>query len=553
MSNHYHKHVLATTIPQALQRTGPNLSLKLLLFGLALLMIARLALQLLLYRAGFISLTADEFGRTMAAASWALSPYLALRGTWLPFQMYLIGTLLRVWWDLLTVPRLVTTFFGLASILLSYLLAWQLFKNPLTAWVSAILATFSHLAVWLSATPLTEMPFTALIQAGLLFFIRFLQGKKPADLYWCTIWLFLAGGFRLEAWVIAAILSIFLAVRWLKLLYRAIKDRQPAQKTEALRWFFHFALAGCFLWIFPLFWIANDYHITGAPLRFAQEISSWKASHYGLAQDYRSYLSALFQIDAAAVLLVPITWIVFTWTGLRSRPVDLPLLAYILLTAGSFAGYMLLNQGRIENPGNQLRYLAPFVFFSYPLIAALSVHLLGLIGKPLLRDILLAASLLVFVLLQVRATFAISNDLAAPGLAVGKYLRTLRDSQPSLQGRPVLLELIRWQFLAVETGANDATHIFYDRPLTYSDPLPPSLLAEQNREQLLACILKKHISFLIIQSPEIKAFVQERLGLAPQAEINGYGFYPIPNGWPDQKPAGAQPCRLEFGAERQSR
>ena len=54
-----------------------------LFVGLLLsLILFRIVIQIGLYRAGFQSLTADEFSRAVISADWARSPYLIAHGVW---------------------------------------------------------------------------------------------------------------------------------------------------------------------------------------------------------------------------------------------------------------------------------------------------------------------------------------------------------------------------------------------------------------------------------------------------------------------------------------
>jgi hypothetical protein len=96
---------------------------------LGVLLLLRLVIQALLYARGFESMTADEFGRTVLAARWAEHPYLLWgEGPWLPLFMYMHGLALKLVWELLWAPRLITILFGLASIVLVYSVM-ELFEN----------------------------------------------------------------------------------------------------------------------------------------------------------------------------------------------------------------------------------------------------------------------------------------------------------------------------------------------------------------------------------------------------------------------------------------
>src|SRR5262245_39883947 len=111
-----------------LTRTAPQIGQK-PLWACVFLIALREVLQVALYQAGFLALTADEFGRTILAARWSKAPYLAWYGPWLPFHMYFFGLALRLAPDLLWTPRLIVIMFGALSICCMYILAAHLFQN----------------------------------------------------------------------------------------------------------------------------------------------------------------------------------------------------------------------------------------------------------------------------------------------------------------------------------------------------------------------------------------------------------------------------------------
>ena len=120
-----------------------------------LLVCSRLLIHLLLYRAGFVTFTADAFGRMMVAARWAQQPFVVSDGAWLPLHTYLFGTALRLWWDVVLVPRGLAIVFGCGAIITIYWLSVRLF-NHATAVLSALLLSINPAHIRLSAAPLPE-------------------------------------------------------------------------------------------------------------------------------------------------------------------------------------------------------------------------------------------------------------------------------------------------------------------------------------------------------------------------------------------------------------
>ena len=65
----------------------------------------RVGLELHLHSLGYITLSADSFGRVLSSAVWASDPRAISAGPWLPLYPYLLGSLLRVHWDLVAIQR----------------------------------------------------------------------------------------------------------------------------------------------------------------------------------------------------------------------------------------------------------------------------------------------------------------------------------------------------------------------------------------------------------------------------------------------------------------
>jgi hypothetical protein len=146
-------------------------------------------------------------------------------------------------------------------------------------------------------------------------------------------------------------------------------------------------------------------------------------------------------------------------------------------------------------------------------------------------------------LLQGRAVFHLQNDPAAEGIRVGERLKSLRLEDPLLSRRPVLVEVYHWEFLAIQVGANETGTVLYDRQ---PDPLQPSpSVLSASPATIRACLDQYGIGMLLLRSAELKATVENQIGLEAQEEVNGYSFYPVPEGLQ----AGEGACALSSGGE----
>ena len=498
--------------------------------GLLFLMVSRLGLQWLLYQAGFLALTADDYGRIVLAARWAQRPFLLWRGAWLPFHMYLFGTALKIKWDLLTGPRLIAIFIGEMSIVLAYLLAVALFHRRSAGLLAAIFLAFNPAHVWLSSAPLSEIPATALILGCFLCFVLFLKNGRLLFLFLSAGLLAIANGFRYEAWMLSAVFSLYLAGFIAFRFYR---------EQIRLRESIPFWIAACLPWLFPIAWLIGNKVLTGNPFYFLGEITSYKLSHYGTGRSYWSYVQTLVGLDPAGFILV------FAGFGLLVKKLrsDLAGSWYLLMIWAPFLVFAYLHGGQSEPPGNSIRYLAPFFFIAYPAAGIAADSFMRRLGKNWIWGtgliLLVFAGILSF---QIKNTFQFVNDPASDGLAVGQALQNLRVKNAGSRPQPALIEVSYWGYLAIHIGSNDIDHIFYDRPVDYSAN-PPSSLLLADPTGLNPCITRYDIAYIIMKSPDLIQIIEDQLHLSPLETVNGYAIFQVPDDFPEE--AGAA-CSLEF-------
>lgn len=491
--------------------------------AIVLLLLFRLLVQLALYQAGFKSLTADEFARTIIAASWSKHPTIYWSGWWLPFHAYLHGTALLIKWELLWTPRVLTILIGLVSIVLMYLLASSLFKSKIVGLVSAFLLGVNPAHIWLSGTPLTEMPNVMLIFAAIWAFGLYLQTPKWLYLFTAAFALALANGFRFESWLISVLFTLII---FGQVFFKFIKE-EKAEAREVL----NLVVAACIPWVFPLFWLIGNYVQTQNPFFFTAEIQAYKLQWYGNDISYGKYLETFLRIDPYLTFLGLIGIAVCLLFNKKSKAV----LWYTTVTIIPLALYIILQGGQVEPPGNYIRYFAQYSFLFYPSIGYLFVLSAQSI-KPNILGLGLVLLLVLIAITQIRSTFEFSNDPAADGLAVGLAIREIRDINPEVADRPVIIELSYWQYLAVKVGANDIDHIMYDRVPDMSRKSQSLLLTDIELFQF--CLKSYNVSYIIVKDPQLRTVVENQLKLQHEKEINSYAFYPIRSDLPYKVQAG---------------
>jgi hypothetical protein len=502
--------------------------------ALGLLLSLRLVIQLALYKAGFISLTADEFGRTIAAAIWSQHPTFELHGIWLPFHTYFIGTALLIKWELLWLPRLITILMGLASIVLMYLLASSLFDSRKAGLVSAFLLSVNPAHIWLSGAPLTEIPNAMLVLAAIYAFSLYLKSSKRSFLYTAACILAVANGFRFESWLISLMFSLtLLGLGLLGIIQKKIHAREML----------NLIVAAFIPWLFPLGWVVGNYLETQNPFYFSDVVRDYNLLWYGREISYTRYLETFLKIDPYLTFLGVAGVISSYLLNKRSQAVKW----YVAVSVLPLVAYILLQGGQPQPPGNYIRYFAQFSFLFYPAFGYLWVQIDQALHSRALKLVPLLF-LTIVAITQLRAAFRFTNDPAAEGLAVGLVIRELRAQNPEISGQPVVIELSYWQYLAIHVGANDIDRIVYDRAWDIaSRSSQPLLMTDESLFQ--SCLKLYDISYVVVKEPELRSVMESKLQLQPVNIVNGYAFYPVSAGSLADVPADpAVTCPLPFGS-----
>lgn len=502
---------------------------------LAALLVFRVVLQIAIWRFGYVALTADDFGRVVAAAIWALDPHLMNSGAWLPAPTYLWGLLLGVWWNLDWAPRLLSVLLGLLSIVLTYGLTGRLFQNRTTALVASALLALNPAHVWLSSTALTEIPYFVCILGVTLGVLYFLETSNYRALLAASLLLLAANGSRFEGWMFSIVYSLFLTTYWLYQAYKAGGMRLRLLPILAL---------AALPWAFPIYWTVSDYLVYHTWLSFMDVVTSWKSTYYGTQHSFRYYWDTFIRLDRLGIVFLLAALPALIVATLAQKPRRWTWIWYETALIGPFLIYCILHRGQIEPPGNFIRYLAPFMFMMYPALAAVAVKWMGKIQAKAVRTGLAAGFLIVFLFIQLQGVFVFNNEPSVGGYWVGKQIQELRRAHPELSDRPVLVELGYWDYVGVHVGANDLMQIHYDRILDIYKR-PGTLIDPQQPEQIRSCLLEGGYSYMVVKDKALRDSA-ESLGLQAEAEVSGYGFYSLVPAFLDQPVDKLQPCKAPF-------
>ena len=190
---------------------------------------------------GFFALSADESGHTLEAHEWYKGES-QLFSIWLPFHKVVNGIALKIHYDLLVTPRIVSGLFGLLTLFSLMFLAYQLFENKVATILTGFLATLFLPITVLSILPLIEIYFFFFTITALGLFIIWIKNEKNIFLWLTTGFLALGTTTRYEAWLFAFLIFVLIAFQLFN------SKRMLSQKILVS------AVIGLVIAAFPLLW-----------------------------------------------------------------------------------------------------------------------------------------------------------------------------------------------------------------------------------------------------------------------------------------------------------
>lgn len=483
---------------------------RLILAALSSILVGRLLLQFALHQAGFIALTADEFGRTVIAALWAQHPTPILSGFWLPFHTYLLGSVVALGGDWWITVGLFTVILSVCSLILMFRLGNLLDDTCHVGLLSAFLLALNPVHLWLSAVPLTEIAvFTGLI-TFVVAYLCYMHAETPRYLWLSVAALAISNGIRYEAWLWSLLFSGSLVLQ-------CIRTATKRHRSEL-------AFAAIVPWIIPLCWVIGNAWQTGDPFYFYTFTTAYERTWYGAERNYAAYAAHLVRIDPFLIALSIVGLGLLFVTRRQERVVR----SYVIMAVVPFLLFIVVQGGMRVPEGQMYRRFALFMWFLYPLMAYCLGWLLMQLRQRWPRGwwFVAGAGAAVVGAFQLTTAFSFSNDPASQGLAVGREIARVRLETPLSEQGTILVERVYWHYLAIQVGANDVSGLRFDRIVDDERLSQSWLLMDTN--MLRTCVQEQNIRTIVVNSEDLQKVVVQTLKGRFSSEINGYQFYIIP-------------------------
>ena len=224
-------------------------------FGIFIVIILLLISQFSVYSQGFYSIGADEAGHTLEAFQW-YKGQASVFSIWLPFQKIFYGISFNIYYDLFWVPRILSSFFGILTLLSLIFLTYELFQNRIVSLIAGFLASIYYCLVIFSIIPMIEIYFFFFVITSIAFFLHWKRTNHSVSLLLTIIFLIIGTTTRYEAWIFSFSLFILIIVDIF-----SINGELPGKIFKTI---------GLFIAIFsfPMLWIYLSHNATGESTKF---------------------------------------------------------------------------------------------------------------------------------------------------------------------------------------------------------------------------------------------------------------------------------------------
>lgn len=408
---------------------------------LVIIVLSAVAVQVILYYAGFFSISADESGRTILAYQW-MKGEIEETPTWLPFYTIVIGTGLKFFPDFFWTPRIVGSVFGVLAFISFIWLTHQIFRDSYLTLLSSLIGLFFPTRVILSAVPLSESMFFFFIFSGLAFFIKWLRSGKDLNLISAAILFAISSSIRYEGWFFSAALFILLVI------FTIIKKEKSSIKNVIVVTVIGLA--------FPVYWFMYQTNISGNPFQFFLDASRGYESAEGITFFTilkNNHLTRFIHHNIIFICFPGLSVLIYLFLrdALTRKWASLLALTFIPLVLISFTGRGIPthNIWRISELWNIL--LIPFTAYFIKNIQSFDLKFLKQLQR--IKIPLFVAVLLIYYIFHIYRLTLI-DAFPVEDLKTGRYLE--QEIIPLIsEENKILIEVPDWSYLNIIVASNN--------------------------------------------------------------------------------------------------
>jgi 4-amino-4-deoxy-L-arabinose transferase-like glycosyltransferase len=464
------------------------------ILALLFLLFISIILNVILYYAGFFSISADESGRTVHAYKWINGLYNGIP-TWLPFHTIVVGYGLKLFPDLFWTPRIIISFFGVLAFVSFIWLAHELFKDRYITLLSAVIALFFPTRVILSTVPLSESMYFFFIFSGIALFTRWLRNNQNYLLILSAASFAISSSVRYEGWLFMASLILVLII------FRRLKSINVSLKNIIV-----VSLIGL---VFPLYWFTFQAAVSDNPLHFLYDVNRNFEHSVGISFVSilkHNYLTRFVHHNLIYICFpgIVILAYLFLRDGIIRKWMLLSSLAFIPLILVSFFGKGIPTHNIWRAPDLWNILLIPFVaYFLKNINSFVSETTFG--ESKFLKSLKKGIVPLIIIVMLIYYSFHIyryakDDNFSKDELRIGRYIeKNLIDAAP---GSKILIEVPDWSYLHIIIASNNPEKFIKNfqsgNPRIMRDPV----ISDESSTDL-AELSDRRIKYILLKSEEL--------------------------------------------------
>lgn len=492
------------------------------IFYLVILQIGRAALQVSLFRKGFISVSADEFTRTIRALNWSKKMIFDFgkdfTDVWLPFEKYLNGLALKIYPEAIITPRITVFLFSCVATISLFILLKLSFESYTFAILGTTMISFQPWFVWLSGTPMLEMYYFPFLFFGIALVIYWLKNEKSKCAYLAGICFLIGSGFHIQSWVFINIINLLVFVFLLTKIGKI-------SKNQLLPYFSLFLISNFLIIIIWLYGMIQTGELL-APFRSHVNYSRW---YY--AYDQVVWFEKLFYYPRLVWNAMPVSLWILVFVGVIISLRDINLWNFIPFVIG----FTTLSINSIINIFSAPASAAPERFSLFYTSLILPYSIAGIFGLYKIAKKLptgkyicwFGLSCLVFVFLlgfqqNVIKILQFPVGMAEDTIRTGYFLQRMIHSSPT-SGK-IMIELKYWDYQAIKALIGREDLILYDRKYDIYNRNIPSILTDLSFS-ICDYLLDNDIKWVVVQDETLKTIADRQNCLSLRKEIGRWKVF----------------------------
>jgi hypothetical protein len=491
----------------------------------------KIAYQALLYKSGFISVSADEFARGITAFKWSENPHaIYIGGTpWMPLETYLNGFMLMLWDNVILAPRFTAFLASCLLLVYFYKFTKYIFSENIIAYFAVLMLLFHQWYVWLSGTPMLDIYFLAFILGGLYYLAVWLEEFSERCLLLSALFLFISSAFHFQSWAIINVINLVT----FPILLNFLKNKDFRKSLLLITFYF---ANNFFILIFTVgTYLSKD---TLNVFRFHTVWSKIWAKGYNVSLlNKLLYYPILVAKNGLGVwwLLLLIAMILLLFKERNKTRLTIFLILPVWL--GILSIFNIWSVPAQAAPGRFCLFFVilsiPYVAYAFYIIFQWDNMYLSPQKFPCTRHIRTFSVFMIAIILSINVSRSLSypqpSVAAKDIIETGKFLNTLLNEDPSRAESKFMVESILWTSVGIQLTSKHPENMVLDRKRDFwhLHRRVPSMFLVNDPPMIKKFFIENNVRYILLRSKDLKETLESRYLLPKKKDVGAWTIYEV--------------------------